>query len=269
MRLLIEILLAWVVPAVAFMRFYYYSLTKSGIMDGFGWFMTIFTGVAFGFVTFLLYCWIYSKTPKGKQGLEKVQRDMEKVRQEHSAQLQQAMQYAVMDNSKKWRDDTLILKKRDKSLKMILHIEQAMNHSMTFHPEKYIGTAATSGGFTVGSVSKIDAHYTLNSKGAGKYKLIYEAILEGKKINNNIEAITIENPNDLEEAKRNPTIAKYIKGNQIIMFSDTNDFLERQIAKSAYGPADPKMNDVMYLRNMRRLSKQDCSAVLDWLAGEL
>lgn len=217
---------------------------------------SVFAALLMGFITMYFYA-RFVTGPEAKRMLDAL-----------NAQVQQAVKCAEMDSRNKL-NDTLILKKRDNTLKTILHIEQAINASTTYHPEKYIGTAATSGGITVGSVSKIDAHYTLDTSGSGKYKLIYNVVLNGKEVNYNVEKITIENPKDLEAARRNTTIAKLIKGNQIILFSDTNDFLERQMFASVTGPYDPKMQQICELKNMRRLSKQDCSAVLDWLAGGL
>ena len=111
----------------------------------------------------------------------------------------------------------LIVRKRDPSLLDAFTIEEHRDVLVGYTPDKYIYQGATSGGITMGEITKIDGGYSLSSGNrTGKYYLIYKyAHYEKAYVGDSswnpaaFDAISLSNE-DYLNAKNDPILKKFV-----------------------------------------------------------
>ena len=167
---------------------------------------------------------------------------------------------------------TLIVSKRTANNKRVLKIAEHLGQSYTYNPAKVVYTGATVGGVTTGGFHTVDAHHTYNVYASGKYKLQYtEVSPDGLAASPSeyppydIEMVRLDSQSLVEEAKNNPVISRHLKGRFIMMADIPADAGKKLAAAGKSGNQTMMMNALASVAAERGLTKDDATAILNWL----
>lgn len=113
-------------------------------------------------------------------------------------------------------DKTMTLFQRSKISYAAVHWDPLYEHDLKYNPSKTIYTGATSGGITMGGFHTTEAYYQERpAKKSGRY-IAYLQFHDGKRIY--IKEIILVGK-VLEEAKSNPKIRKFLKGDRLVLLN--------------------------------------------------
>lgn len=113
-------------------------------------------------------------------------------------------------------DNTMTLFQRSKISYAAVHWDPLYEHDLKYNPSKTIYTGATSGGITMGGFHTTEAYYQeRTTKKSGRY-IAYLSFHDGSRIYIK-EIILVDKV--LEEAKSNPKIRKFLKGDRLVLLN--------------------------------------------------
>lgn len=113
-------------------------------------------------------------------------------------------------------DKTMTLFQRSKISYSALHWDPLYEHDLKYNPSKTIYTGATSGGITMGGFHTTEAYYQERpTKKSGRY-IAFMPFTDGTRIY--IKEIILVGK-VLDEAKSNPEIRKFLKGDRLVLLN--------------------------------------------------
>lgn len=176
------------------------------------------------------------------------------------------------DKYNTFTDGCIYLTKRTSNNRRDLKVKATENHLLTYHPAQTVYTGATVGGITTGGFHTTEAYHTCSTSKGGKYKLVYTK--------NYLEAgmyeffppydikFIILSPTLLEEAKEHDVIKRFLEKDKLVLTHMSEELSHKISVASESGNQTLLMNTLLGNASDIHLSKEDATAILNWICGE-
>lgn len=203
--------------------------------------------------------------PGRERGRERAEEEQKKKR----IQIEQCAEFKL-DSSD--YSGTLILKKRAEILANVIRIEKIQQVDVTYVPETLVYTGATVGGVTTGGFHTQGNYNKITRRGySGKAELRWSGIRDK---NDNLVSAHISyiklNGTLLAEAKKHPTIKKFIKDDGVLSLrhDDKDIGLSSLLSPEEFGTA--KFRNLANMNTIATgLTEEECKSIKEWICTDV
>lgn len=165
-------------------------------------------------------------------------------------------------------DKTMTLYQRSKISCSVVHWDPLYEHDLKYNPSKTIYTGASSGGITMGGFHTTEAYYQERpTKRSGRY-IAYIPFHDGTRIY--IKEIILVGK-VLDEARNNPKISKFLKGDRLILLNqDAKSNLDGKLTASEIANGGTVLQHA-YMDSLKTnvgITLAEAEIINNWLKGE-
>ncbi len=165
-------------------------------------------------------------------------------------------------------DKTMTLYQRSKISYSVVHWDPLYEHDLKYNPSKTIYTGASSGGITMGGFHTTEAYYQERpTKRSGRY-IAYIPFHDGTRIY--IKEIILVGK-VLDEARNNPKISKFLKGDRLILLNqDAKSNLDGKLTASEIANGGTVLQHA-YMDSLKTnvgITLAEAEIINNWLKGE-